>query len=138
MREYDLEDILAEYAAQEAEAAQPEDPADLPEEYGQETWETEDAREELWTEESPEAAEESPADAQMTQIFRAPKLPKADRVSDAAADDLPEEEPEEPVRKKSKKQKPAKKKPKKDIEKDIKDSKELTLSVLNFLFLQKK
>ena len=117
MREYDLEDILAEYAAQEAEAAQPEDPAELPEEeYWQEALETEkaQAQEKTYAEEIPEAAEESPADAQMTQIFRAPKLPKADRVSDAAADDLPEEEPEEPVRKKSKKQKPAKKKPKKE------------------------
>lgn len=117
MREYDLEDILAEYAAQEAEAAQPEDPAELPEEeYWQEALETEkaQAQEKTYAEEIPEAAEEIPADAQMTQIFRAPKLPKADRVSDAAADDLPEEEPEEPVRKKSKKQKPAKKKPKKE------------------------
>ena len=117
MREYDLEDILAEYAAQEAEAAQPEDPAELPEEeYWQEAPETEkaQAQEKTYAEEIPEAAEEIPADAQMTQIFRAPKLPKADRVSDAAADDLPEEEPEEPVRKKSKKQKPAKKKPKKE------------------------
>ena len=111
MREYDLEDILAEYAAQEAEAAQPEDPAELPEEeYWQEALETEkaQAQEKTYAEEIPEAAEEIPADAQMTQIFRAPKLPKADRASDAIMERLPVEEPDEHGKKKTKKQKPAK------------------------------
>lgn len=117
MREYDLEDILAEYAAQEAEAAQPEDPAELPEEeYWQEALETEkaQAQEKTYAEEIPEAAEEIPADAQMTQIFRAPKLPKADRASDAVMEKLPVEEPDEHGKKKTKKQKSAKKKAKKE------------------------
>ena len=110
MREYDLEDILAEYAAQEAEAAQPEDPAELPEEeYWQEALETEkaqaQAQEKTYAEEIPEAAEEIPADAQMTQIFRAPKLPKADRASDAIMERLPVEEPDEHGKKKTKKHK---------------------------------
>ena len=95
MREYDLEEILAEYAEENAETAQPEEEAvppeenaaaaeypfeeettagenALPEESGEAFYDTDDAETAGETAEAP--LEES--DAQLTRVFKAPKPEK--------------------------------------------------------------
>ena len=116
MREYDLEEILAEFAQEQSAAEeqsvserQPEEPA--------ETWTPEDAAETAnedtedtdtdtgWQpEEAAEPAEaEAAADAQLTQVFRVPKgTEKKKAPKPAAESESIDEEPEKPKKKKKK------------------------------------
>ena len=91
MREYDLEEILAEYAEKDLEPAQPEEETVLPEEELTETAaqlpdeeeaalpeENEAAVHDTYGDEPAEEAEEDP-DAQLTRVFKAPKLEETEK-----------------------------------------------------------
>ena len=134
MREYDLEEILAEYAEQQAEAAQPEETEELPEEEAaQKVWEDEDIAEEPYEEELPQEPEEQPADQQMTQIFKAPKPVKTGNAREAVMDELPEEPDESDRKKKSKKQKTTRKKARKAKKESF--GKKLGFGILSLVFM---
>ena len=113
-REYDLEDILAEYGDFSEEAAQPEEITELAEDLPEDVDLGESALPDGDAEDGEEDAgvalpAEEPVDPaqQMTQIFRAPKLEKKPSVAPAYAEELPDEEPVKPA-KKQKKKKPRK------------------------------
>ncbi len=104
MREYDLEEILAEYAGDTFETELTEEmPLQEPTEEPEEVPAAEEA--EIGSEEPAEPeADVSAADAQLTQIFRVPESIK----SAPPADETPEatgQEPEQPKKKKKKKAK---------------------------------
>lgn len=116
MREYDLEEILAEFAQEQSAAEEQSVPERQPEEPA-ETWTPEDAAAPAnedtedtdtdtgWQpEEAAEPAEaEAAADAQLTQVFRVPKGTEKKKAPKPAAESEPlDEEPEKPKKKKKK------------------------------------
>ena len=119
MREYDLDEILAEYAELEEEKTErteeepavpapapgQEDREDSPEEADLEEIYEEETEEEAVSEdefpEEEELPEETPADPQLTQVFRASKAPK----EATGADPVQAEEDRPPQKKKKKKKK---------------------------------
>ena len=122
MREYDLEEILAEYAEKDLETAQPEEESVLPEEELTETADQlpdeeervlpEEHREEVrdtYGEGPSEEAGEDP-DAQLTRVFKAPKPEKTEsrqehRVAGNRRETAPQQEEES---KKKRRKKPKK------------------------------
>ena len=132
MREYDLEDILAEYAELEEEPVPEEEPENAPETDAQDEMPEMSLTESAESEES-EAAEEDEAaskteDQQLTRVFRAPDLEKS-----ASLEAAPAEEDEEAKEKTAGK---AGKKKKKKAGKSKKESfgKRLGLGLLSLVF----
>ncbi len=122
MREYDLEEILAEYAEKNLETAQPEEETALPEEELTETADQlPDEEESALPEENEEDAQDNyvagPAeeagedpDAQLTRVFKAPKPEKTEsrqehRVAGNRRETAPQQEKES---KKKRRKKPKK------------------------------
>ena len=122
MREYDLEEILAEYAEKDLETAQPEEESALPEEELTETADQlpdeeesvlpeengEDVRDTYGEGPSEEAGEDP--DAQLTRVFKAPKPEKTEsrqehRVAGNRRETAPQQEEES---KKKRRKKPKK------------------------------
>ena len=113
MREYDLEDILAEYSDHLTETELPEEPAVFPAPPQPE--EQEDPENSLSGEEEsvqddetiPEEPEDEQADPQLTRVFRAPKLEAQETPPESIPE--PEPEPEEKKKKRTGKKKNRKK-----------------------------
>ena len=148
MREYDLEEILAEYAEENVETAQPEEEAvppeenaaaaeypyeeettagenALPEESGEAFYDTDDAETAGETAEAP--LEES--DAQLTRVFKAPKPEKTgSRQERRDAESRQAAAAETPEQKESKKKR--RKKPKKES-----FGKKLGFGLLSLIFM---
>ena len=148
MREYDLEEILAEYAEENAETAQPEEEAvppeenaaaaeypfeeettagenALPEESGEAFYDTDDAETAGETAEAP--LEES--DAQLTRVFKAPKPEKTGSKQERRdAESRQAAAAETPEQKESKKKR--RKKPKKES-----FGKKLGFGMLSLIFM---